>query len=864
MKNSYLKQFLLLSLCFVISLGIYAQANTNLIRINKNGRMVWKRNNKEAFFWGVNYTTPFAHAYRQIKRMGFDHKEVIDMDTYHLARLGINAYRVHVWDCEISDGEGNLISNAHLDLLDYLIYKLEERGIFVFLTPIAYWGNGYPEPNEQLPGFSMKYNKGNVYLEPEAIAAQERYLKQFVSHVNKYTGFSYGNDPMIIGFEICNEPGHSKPAETTLFVKKMIKAIRLTGCKKPLFYNVTQNISLLEDFIKGGTDGVTFQWYPAGLVAGHEIKGNYIPHVDVYDMPFKDESFFKPQARLVYEFDAADVGRSYMYPPVALSFKEAGMQWVTMFSYDPAVIAPVNTEYQTHFLNLVCSPKKAIGFKIAGEIFRNPQFRRDREKETMPFEIEGLKISYKEDISELVTPELFFHTGSTETVPPDRNLLRSVAGYGSSPLVSYKGYGAYFIDRISEGIWRLEVMPDAIWVRDPFSRAVPSIENVVAKWNKYEMGVILPDLGTNFYIKGINEGNTYSSQALDGKFEITPGVYILSAGSPFNGPSDLKMGSIKINEYRALTESVNKFYFLHSPPSQVSENQPLEIAVKIVSPPAPVKQMLIQLSSAGLRGRGGFRPVTIPMRREDNYIYKAVIPDSLIKAGILNYTISTEFESGEIYIYPGGVKGPAFRWDYYNPEIYSVKVLPAGSEVQIFSAEANDANVTTFTTPSVRTGTVVSGVTGNTKLKITFEEKNNSGNRSNPSGMFYVMQNYIGETIKSISGYADRYTEICLNAQAFDKPVRFEISLVSKDGNVYRANGSIPSEENCVVIKLKDLEDGRMFLLPRPYPVFLPYWYTSKFKKPFSLPDIERVQFVIPAEGNDNSAGFEIKSITLR
>ena len=38
----------------------------------------------------------------------------------HLARLGLDAYRIHVWDREVSDREGNLVENEHLDLLDYL------------------------------------------------------------------------------------------------------------------------------------------------------------------------------------------------------------------------------------------------------------------------------------------------------------------------------------------------------------------------------------------------------------------------------------------------------------------------------------------------------------------------------------------------------------------------------------------------------------------------------------------------------------------------------------------------------------------------------------------------------------------------
>ena len=38
--------------------------------------------------------------------------------------MGVNAYRIHVWDYEITDAEGNLLPNEHLDLFDYLIVKL--------------------------------------------------------------------------------------------------------------------------------------------------------------------------------------------------------------------------------------------------------------------------------------------------------------------------------------------------------------------------------------------------------------------------------------------------------------------------------------------------------------------------------------------------------------------------------------------------------------------------------------------------------------------------------------------------------------------------------------------------------------------
>lgn len=847
----------------IFSSPIFSQKNTDILKVDKTGRMIWKNNNKKAYFWGVNYTTPFAHAYRQIERLGHNRKEVIDIDTYHLARLGINAYRIHVWDCEISDEAGNLINNGHLDLLDYLIHQFQQRGVYIFLTPIAYWGNGYPEPNEQLPGFSMRYNKSNVYLEPAAIAAQERYLKQFVNHVNPYTGKAYKNDPMIIGFEVCNEPGHSKPVETTEFVKRMIKAIKSTGCTKPVFYNVTQSINLLEDFIKGGTDGVTFQWYPAGLVANHEIPGNYLPHVDNYYMPFRNEKSFINQARLVYEFDAADVGRSYLYPPIALSFKEAGMQWVTMFAYDPVVMAASNTEYQTHFLNLAYAPQKALGFKIAGELFRNPQYNRDRENEKRPFEMNGLNISYTEDISELATNELFFHTNNTSTIPPDKATLKSIAGYGTSPVISYKGYGAYFLDKINDGVWRLEVLPDAIWVRDPFSRATPRIENVVIKWNNHEMGVDLPDLGKSFRITGVNQGNDYSATAREGKFPITPGAYLLSAKQVTEDIKKLKIGTVTVSEFHAPAETNSNFYFLHDGLKQVSERQPVEVNVKIVSPVSPVKRLVVQPSVRGLPGRGGFRPLLIPMERVDEFLYKAVIPDSLVRPGILTYTIRAESSSGEITVYPGGVKGPVTTWDYYNPDSYSVKVLPAGTEVELFSAESTNQLNTFFGTAGIRSTTELSGVTGPTKLRFSGNTGNNPPGRQNTSGMIYVMQNYISNIISSISGHTDKYSRIIINGKSSDKPIHVEVALINTDGNAYSAKAMLPKDQNYQVINLKDLTEGRMFLLPRPYPGFLPFWYTGKARKEFSLPEIERVQFRVPTEGNEEITGFEITSITL-
>lgn len=45
-------------------------------------------------------------AYSALDRLGVDRKEAIRRDVYHMARLGLNAFRLHLWDVELTDADG--------------------------------------------------------------------------------------------------------------------------------------------------------------------------------------------------------------------------------------------------------------------------------------------------------------------------------------------------------------------------------------------------------------------------------------------------------------------------------------------------------------------------------------------------------------------------------------------------------------------------------------------------------------------------------------------------------------------------------------------------------------------------------------
>ena len=186
-REKSLKKILLL-LLLITSFG-FAQkksASQKNVFVDKNGILRWEGSNKEVSLYGVNYTTPFAYSYRAQKKLGLNLKQAIDLDVGQVVRLGLDAFRVHVWDRQISDKVGNIIDNDHLNLFDYLISKLEANHIKIIVTPIAWWGTGWPEPDPKEKGFSQFYSKLELITNQDARKAERNYLTQFVKYINPF------------------------------------------------------------------------------------------------------------------------------------------------------------------------------------------------------------------------------------------------------------------------------------------------------------------------------------------------------------------------------------------------------------------------------------------------------------------------------------------------------------------------------------------------------------------------------------------------------------------------------------------------------------------------------------------------------
>ncbi len=857
-------RLLALGLITFISTGIYAQQkpNTNnLVYVDKQGVLRWTKNNTEASFFGVNYTTPFAHAYRAHKALNADLEKAIQQDVYHLARLGLDAFRVHVWDTEISDTTGNLMENDHLRLFDFLLAELKKRNIKTIITPIAFWGNGYPERDEMTPGFSRKFGRGRLTTNDTAIKAQENYLRQFFKHVNPYTKLTYVADPDVIAVELNNEPSHSGPKiGVTNYINRLAAAVRSAGYTKPLYYNISQSPFYAVAVAKADIDGVSFQWYPTGLVANQEVQGNFLPNVNRYTIPYDTIPGYRNKSLMVYEFDAADVLQSYLYPAMAKSFREAGFQWATQFAYDPMALAYANTEYQTHYLNLAYTPSKAISMLIASEVFHKVPRLKKYGSYPVDSLFDAFRVSYRNNLSEMNTDQKFYYSNTTQTKPVNSNKLTAIAGVGSSPLVQYRGSGAYFLDKVEDGVWRLELMPDAIHIRDPFEKASPKKEVTRIQWQSNPMQIMLPDLGSGFSVNGLNEGNTYSVAVAADSFQIQPGTYLLTRVGKNISSGKNSIGAIGLNEFAAPRPSSTEMFLRHNPFAEVSAGKPFTIHAKVVGIDTGRVSLQISRLGGGGGGQGGDLR-SIPMIRKTASDFTAEVPADLVTPGILNYRIILQKGNG-FAVFPGNFKGNPFAWDNFNNETWKTFVAAENGRLEIFNPTLDrTARIYPEFRRNFQSGYTTGEKPGQLLLSLAASEL--SGDHT------MGFQYFFADKLQGRMTEAGSFNKLMIRARTVEaQPVKAKVILTDADGISVSSFITLTNSFHDMEVPLNNLIPDSALLMPRPYPGFM----ALRFKgagavTEFKLSGTEKIEITIgadlPASEFKKPYSMELESIWI-
>ncbi|HEX6590360.1 MAG TPA: hypothetical protein VF039_15240, partial [Longimicrobiales bacterium] len=795
--------------------------------VDDAGVIRWRDDDSEVRLFGVNYALPSSGDFRAAGYLTDDRYALVDQDFAHFARMGWNGLRVAFWgDWQNADIEGNLIENEHLDLVDYIIARARERGIYILFNPIHTYHAGWPDAmGDSFPGFAAHIEKSELGRDPAAIAAQVNYIRQILDHVNPYTGTRLADEPAILFVEMINEPAHH-PRDTAQqidYINALHQAVRDAGSDAITFHNVSQDFRIAPAIVGSDVQGASFGWYPTGLNSGRELRGNHLRSVEDYP-PMRMPSL-AGMPKLVYEFDSADQLTGTMYPAMAREFARHGVHLAAMFAYDMLLTSSRNLGWQTHVLNMVYTPRKAMSAVIAAEAMRRIPRGADFGEYPQQNEFGDFTIFPEQDLTVLNADDAFMYTGDTDVAPRSPSTLTRIAGAGSSPVVEYEGAGIYFLDRIAHGVWRLEVYPDAVPVDDPFE--MPRADKIVTRaiYRSRDVTVRLPGLGDDFTVTVLRSTDPASSSwrhggagggtlaVHAGRFGVMPGVYVLSADSSLALESmpDLVPGThVRFDEFVApAPDSWPLYAGLLDAPEQHVAGESLSIRARVVPTFGDPDSVTLWVAPGG---RSWFRP--FPMTPSDAYEWSATVPADVLGAGVHQMMLSVK-QGDSTTTFPSRVPRAPTSWDFGRQEAWRISVVSPTTALALLDA-GRDVGELAFSRigDGWREGVfrvALAEPTGEAALHL--ELPMNVGGISPED---YTTSLFVGDRIASRGESIDHADAVRLRIRGIGDHQVVHVTLVEDDGTSWSAPVAVwGTEWRELVIPLERFRGARGVKLPQ-------------------------------------------------
>jgi hypothetical protein len=850
-----------------------SEAATRSVRVDPAGVIRWRDTDQEVALFGANYCVMSGSDYRIAGLVSNDRKAMIDEDMAQFARMGWTGLRLCSWgDWENADAAGNLVVNEHVDLLDYVVARAKERGIYMLLTPIHTYNPAFAdqmnEPSHNV-GFSRYFERAEMGTNPKSIAAQANYIRNLLAHVNPYTGIALRDDPAIPFVEVINEPVHH-PADlpgSIAYINTLVDAMRASGSQQIAFYNVSQDFAIGPAIQRSKADGVSFGWYPSSLGAGYTLQGNFLQSVDGYPDMLRPELNGRP--RIVYEFDQPDLLTGYMYPAMARTFRSVGAQFAAMFAYDMLQTAPYNLGWQTHYLNLVHTPRKAVSAAIAAEAMRRLPRMTSYPRYPGSTVFGDFRVSYEEDSSVLNATDAFMNAGATAASPRDPKSLTRIVGLGPSGVVDYEGTGAYFLDKVRDGVWRLEVYPDQVLVRDPFGQPRP--DTIVSRllYRAWPFVVRLPDLGTQFVATAVTVPGIDSAtrrHAVSGSVRVEPGVWLLSrADSVDRADLPARISRVAFDEFHVNARVSYPDFIGSLAPKEYAAGTAVEIRARVANTEPP-DEVRLWVRPTGTHSFGA----PIAMRRTRGNDYAALVAAERVTPGRYDYVI-TGRTGTHSSTFPGGISGQPGDWPFHADQWWSFRVTPAGLPLRLFDPK-EDAAKLLFVRPGEQYRAalfqIVPGESADeAALKLALPDLG----KDTPER--YAAALYVGDAVVARSPDLARAEslEVLLRAIGGARKT-VDVTLVEKDGSAWVTPVVATDRWSRVVIPLAQLRISRSIHIPSPYPGLWNYWRESPPRRGaasdhLALENVERLQLLVHANrgetADDDAQGAAIQSVRV-
>jgi hypothetical protein len=407
--------------------------------------------------------------------------------------------------------------------------------------------------------------------------------------------------------------------------------------------------------------------------------------------------------------------------------------------------------------------------------------------------------------------------------------LNEIAGYGSSPVIQYNGRGAYFLDKLENGIWRLEVMPDATCVTDPFGNPTLEKEASAIVWNTWPMTIDLPDLGSNYTLTGINKGNTLRQTVNNKQISVSPGTYlIVRKGIASSWKPEDKWNNILLNEFVAPSPTSHR-YVLHQPAEEISKGKSHTVSIEIISQNEPNEVKLHVMTLAPRR------MPAVNFKKTSRYTYEADISQEWIEnESMLNYLISVDFD-GEIQTFPENTYG-IFSADFLSTNLYTMRIVEKNKPVCLLDVEKDRTRMRR----SHRHYRYIfhhSQIPGKTGLEL------------GTNNLIYTSFYFKGKTIGRREDLASKKKLIIRGKALNDRPVTAQIALQSGNGLEYGTTLQFTNNQYQYEIPLKDLRQIRITGPGEKGFVFVDPFDGEDGKKDFRIEETETIKImVLPAD----------------
>lgn len=808
---------------------------------------VWRwRDGREVALFGANYNLASASAFRFAKQSGWSFERIIETDFAHFKRMGFDGLRLCFWgDWEATRSTGDLIENEHLGVLDLTIERAAKAGFGLLLSPIVTYSSFWPDALARpAGGFSSVFEKSELGTNGSAIAAQCRYLSQLMSRTNPLTGRRYADEPAIVAVEPINEPWHhsSDLDGSVRYINALSNAVKSAGFRGPVFYNVTQDMGIAPAIARANVEGSTFAWYPTGLQNGFAIEGNGLLLVD--DYPQFDTPALRSKAKLVYEFDAADTLDSYYYPAMVREFRRGGAQFAAMFAYDPIVAAAANSEFNDHFLNLVYTPAKAISALIASHAMHHVARGQDFGSYPDNMRFGGFRVDDRENLSEFVGTDRFYHSNTTTTRPENPQKLNHLAGCGSSPLVDYEGTGAWFLDKLADGVWRLEVYPDAAVIDNAFEFRGPDRPAVLTVRRQRKMTIDLPDLGESFYLA--TPSGMEIARSEHGKIEVQPGLYRLSRSR----------STITFDDglYAPEPDTFDPV-LLYEPPTSLPEGKPWTAILQIVSAEAPRSVVL------HIRKGGGFEQ--FPMTAGRGFDFSAIVPASLITAGFVDHYVTWRDRSHKV-VRPDVTDSVPGDWDFPKTGGFRIPIVATDDPLVLFDAERDGGRIVVpYSNYVAQPPRIVANAFGMAALEFDGGSLETSLHQDLPAQVGW--NGPIDTQGRDISSFS----RVIVDGRSITGEGGVTVILIERDGTAWGAPAEFSPAAYQAEIPLSAFVSVNAAMLPRDFPLSInPYFLrSSKQSQDWSGPrlaELQAVQMTLGKRfGSQSSTKVQISRISL-